>query len=776
MKLSKKIIVYVLSASILLGGNTSAAAVKPSVTKKFTINVGDKKTVKVNGAFISSKSFKSTNKKIATVNKKGVVTAKSIGKCKIRVTVKYRKSKKAKEVYKKQFLTAVTVKKATQPKVTKVPSDSGLDIITETTIKPEVTQVPTKIPTVTAEPTKMPTVTVSPTKTSAPTVTVSPTTTPIPTKTPAPTKTPTATKTPTVSPTKTPTVTMTPIPTKTPTATMTPIPTKTPMPIVTPESTKTPTAEVPTGTDKTPTAVPKVTESPVPEVEKVTNIELSEKKLVLHEGETVVLSAAITPTSAESGKLLWESGNEAVAAVGNNGEVTAKAVGMTTITVQCGTRKADCVIEVIDVGLDITATDINIKIAADGEYVNWDGVSNVSQFIDGSGRYCFAYDSGKYVFIVKTENGLIDGNSVCLEKVHSLFGGVTCDNEGNYYLVTGETNTGDDVNQDTIFISKYNMEGNLIKTIGDNGSSSLASYYDSEFYTKEPFHGGNCDVAINGNILTVHYAREMYSGHQSNSVFTVNTETLEKVNVGEVYQSHCFSQRVVPYQNGFVYAGEGDCYNRAFTVTVADAVSGRNIESDIFHFWVKENTLSNWDMGTLNNNFAHMGGLAAVGGTNIALAGTSVKALSAEANSQSEQLFIQIFNPTQDLSSADSYITTGMRSGIGGPNGNEAVTDYGVKWLSDFGVDTDISHPQIVSDGNGTILILFEKYVERDYKGVYYIKLSADGTIQKDISCLSENARLNPCRMPVYSNGKIYWTANKYNDKNNAYIYNFSII
>ncbi len=746
MKLSKKIIAYVLSASFILGGSTSVAAINPSVTKKLTIDVGSKKTIKVKGPFVSSKSFKCTNKKVATVNKKGVVTAKSIGKCKIKVIVKYRKSKKAKKVYRKQFLTTVTVKEANQPKITKSPSDSELDATPETTIIPEVTRVP--------ETTKMPTVTVAP----------------VPTKTPVPTMTP--------IPTKTPTVTMTPIPIKTPvpTATMTAVPTKTPMATVAPETTKTPTSVIPTETDKTSTTVPKTTASPVPEVEKVTNIELSEKEISLHENETVELSAAITPVSAEGEKLLWKSGNEAVATVSNNGEVTAKAVGMTTITVQCGTKKADCVVEVIDSRLDIIATDINIKIAAEGEYVNWDGVSNVSQFIDSSDRYCFAYDSGKYVFIVKTQNGLIDGDSVRLEKVHSIFGGVICDNKENYYLVTGETNTGDDVNQDTVFISKYDIEGNLIKTIGDNGSSSLASYYDSGFYTKEPFHSGSCDLAINGDILTVHYARKMYSGHQSNSVFTINTETLEKVDVGSIYQSHCFSQRVVPYQNGFVYAGEGDCYNRAFTITVADAISGKNIESDVFHFWVEENTLSNWDMYTLNNNFAHMGGLAIVDGTNVVLAGTSVKVLNAEAKNQSEQLFIQIFNPTQDLSSAASYITTGIRSGIGGPNGNEAVTDYGVKWLSDFDTDTDISHPQIVSDSNGTILILFEKYVDHDYKGVYYIKLSADGTIQKDISCLSENACLNPCRMPVYSNGKVYWTANKYNDKNNAYIYNFSII
>ena len=678
MKLNKKIIAYVLSVSFMFGSNTSIAASNPSVTKKLSINEGSKKIIKVKGTFISSKSFKSTNKKIAIVNKKGMVTAKNAGKCKIKVKIKYRKSKKSKKIYKKNFFTVITVKRPSHteadrtPEVPEVPEIPEVPEVPEIPEIPEVPEIP--IPSRIPEATKVP----------------APSRTPETTKTPAPSRTPEAATTPAppVQPilpitSRTPETTKAPVPSGTPEAT------KAPVPSGTPGSTKAP---VPSGTPES-TKAPETLESPVP---------------------------------------------------------------------------------VTDPGLDIKDTGINIKIAANGEYKNWDGVSNVSQFIDGSGRYCFAYDNEENVSIVKTENGLIDSNIIHLKKVHSIFGGITCDSEGNYYLVTGETNTGDDTNQDTIFISKYDAEGNLIKTTGDNGSSSLASYYGTEFYTKEPFSSGNCDIAINGNILTVHYAREMYSGHQSNSVFTVNTESLEKVSVGAVYQSHCFSQRIVPYKNGFVYAGEGDCYNRAFTVTVAEAVNGKNVENDIFHFWVKENTLDNGDMFTLNNNFAHMGGLAVVNG-NIALAGTSAKALSAEAENQGEQLFIQIFNPEEDLSSEASYITTGNRTGTGGPNGNQTVTDYGVKWLSDFDAGTVISHPQIVSGDNGTIIILFEKYINNDYKGVYYIKSGADGTIQKDISCLSENACLNACKMPVYSNGKVYWTANTYNDKNNAYIYSFDI-
>lgn len=632
--LRKRMLAVAVSVSLIWGaGDTiSSAAATPLVTKKTTINVGDKKTIRVKGKFIRSKSFKSTDKKIATVNKKGVVTARGKGKCKIKVTVKYRKSKKSKKYIKKNFVTVVAVKKAKRP-----------DTV----------------------------------------------------------------------------------------------------------------------------------ETPVPEDDP--GSELAQEELVLHKGDSGVISASEILGGADGGNLTWKSSNEAVVTVNQNGKYLAKDVGKATITVKNGEKQASCFVEVNAKELDIEDTGIEREITAVGEYENWEGVSNAAQFTDGRGGCYFAYDTKKYVNVIKTNGGKIDGNTIRLEKAHAMFGAITCDEEGNYYLVTGETNAGDDTARNTIFVSKYDNKGNLVKTAGDNGSSSLASYYDSSFYSKEPFSGGNCDVAINGKILAVHYARGMYSGHQSNSVFAVHTETLEKVNVGEVYQSHSFAQRVIPYQNGFLFAGEGDCYNRAFTVTTTDVVSGRSTEKDIFHFWVKKNTLDNWDMFTLNDNFAHMGGLAMVDDTNAALAGSSVKALNLDAKNQTEQLFIQIFNPKKDLSSESSYVTTGVRTGVSGPNGNEKMTDYGVKWLSDFGVETTISRPQVVSDQKGIIVILFEKYINDNYKGVFCIKLNSDGAIQKDVACLSANANLNPCRMPVYSGGNIYWTANKNQKKDKIYIFSLDI-
>lgn len=415
-------------------------------------------------------------------------------------------------------------------------------------------------------------------------------------------------------------------------------------------------------------------------------------------------------------------------------------------------------------------TSVKKTITAEGAYANWDGVTNVSQFTDEKGNFCFAYDNGKHVTVVKGKKKLN------LKKQASTFGAVTCDADGYYYVVTGEVNNTGDMGKNTVFVSKYDQNGKLLKTVGDNGNSSLAYYYDESFYTKIPFHGGNCDVAVNGNYIAVNYAREMYSGHQSNSLLVINTQTMEKIHMDSCYNSHSFAQRVVPYQGDFLLASEGDCYDRAFTVSAVNVKEALCDSQNTFDFWVKKGTLDNWDMFTLNNNFAHLGGIAAGSGSQAALAATSAKSLNENAKKENEQLFIQIFDPGKDLSTADGYVTKGVRSGLAGPNGDENVTNYGVKWLTNYSSKYRITNPQIVAGKDGSYVILFERYKGSAYQGVYYMVVDASGKTTVKGTRLSAKAHLNPGEMPVYTKGKVYWAGNNEKDrKNYIYIYDVTL-
>lgn len=418
-------------------------------------------------------------------------------------------------------------------------------------------------------------------------------------------------------------------------------------------------------------------------------------------------------------------------------------------------------------------TEIGQQIYASGVYQNWDGVTNVSQFVGSNGDLCFAYDDDDYVVVVKNKNGKTLDGTVKLKKQHPTFGTVTCDEDGNYYLVTGETNSTNDTSVNTVFVSKYNKNGKHIKTAGDNGSSSIPSYYDNSFYTKEPFHAGCCDAAISNGVIAVNYARSMYNGHQSNSIFAVDTETMEPVSLVYSYNSHSFAQRAIKADGGFLFVSEGDCYDRAFTITRAS--DSTKSTYNVFHFWVKDGALDEYNMHVVNNNFAHLGGIVDLGNGTTALVASSVKSLNSDANNESEQLFIQIFDPDKDLSSSSAYVTSGTRSGLGGPNGDENVTNYGVKWLTDFGDGVSIKNPQVAADENGNVVVLYEKYVNSSYQGVYYIVINSSGKVMQDSKLFSSSAKLNPCEMPVFAGGKVCWVGNSSSDSSHVYIYRLEI-
>ena len=204
-KRRKNLFVFFLVACLVLTTTLGAAPnLSQAKKKKQGITVTNKMTkgvlvirekkklqlkLKLQGKKVSSKKikkifkFKSSNKKIVTVNKKGKIYAKKAGNAKVYIT------QKAKGKKKKCKLKVKVVAKKNKPVVT---------VTTESTKQPTVDQ--TKQPT--AEPTKQPTA--EPTK--------QPTAEPAKQPTAEPTKQPTAepTKQPTAEPTKQPTAEPTP--------------------------------------------------------------------------------------------------------------------------------------------------------------------------------------------------------------------------------------------------------------------------------------------------------------------------------------------------------------------------------------------------------------------------------------------------------------------------------------------------------------------------------------------------------------------------------------
>lgn len=182
--------------------------------------------------------------------------------------------------------------------------------------------------------------TVTPTMTPTPTATptVAPTTTPTQVPTPAPTMipTPTPTVTPTQVPTPTPTVAPTTAPTPTPTVAPTTAPTQVPTPTVpTPAAT-----EVPSSTpDATPVillTLPTVT--PLPPTSEPRAFTLNKTAVTLYtKGKKIIQLSADTESVVK-----YTSDNEKVAAVDENGRVTAKKAGTALITASADGYQSTC--------------------------------------------------------------------------------------------------------------------------------------------------------------------------------------------------------------------------------------------------------------------------------------------------------------------------------------------------------------------------------------------------------------------------------------------------
>lgn len=82
---------------------------------------------------------------------------------------------------------------------------------------------------------------------------------------------------------------------------------------------------------------------------KLQNIAISEKKLRMFVGDTKLLAYSVKPQNASYSEITWESDNPFVADVDENGKVTAKHQGTTSIHITINRKRATCIVNVIDI-------------------------------------------------------------------------------------------------------------------------------------------------------------------------------------------------------------------------------------------------------------------------------------------------------------------------------------------------------------------------------------------------------------------------------------------
>ena len=393
-----------------------------------------------------------------------------------------------------------------------------------------------------------------------------------------------------------------------------------------------------------------------------------------------------------------------------------------------GTQKfGDATLSIYIAGGDLTDEDRSEEdniFHIDPSAGNYGERSPISQFVDPQEKFAYAYDLGEAgdgIYVKKS-----DGTSITLPKAGPLFGAVIQDADGFYYAVTGKTNgvsnsSNADVsskynmNEKTVFISKYTSNGELVKTTGFVGN--LTSISGS--CTQNPFRAGNCSVAINDGILVCSYARQMYNGHQGKDVIAVKTSNMSKVYdklTDDPWVSHSFDERVIWYSKAksWLFVDQGDAYPRSFVADLLNPKSLKATRSTILKFKGKSGD---------NKTNAQLGGVAetAKGVMFVGAAGKD------GAQNAKQQLFVSVFDPTK--------------------GGNVKQT-----WLT----DNAVVEPQLVSIGNGRFVVLWEEH-EKSARS-YYMVLDDNGKKLVDRTSLSD-VRLHDNEDPVWAGNAVHWVS-----------------
>ncbi len=228
----------------------------------------------------------------------------------------------------------------------------------------------------------------------------------------------------------------------------------------------------------------------------VSEIELNKIELTLDEGKEEKLVVTVKPDAATDKSVVWESGNESVATVSQEGLVTAVGEGKATITVKTndGGFRASCEVtvnkKVIAVtGVKLSAASMTLREGDKGtltatvepanatnKNVEWwtsdlDVVS-VTSTSGGSNGYVEARGAGKATVTVKTEDGEFSAScEITVEKKEVPVTGIALDQSslllpvGNTYALKAHVQPSNATDQDI----KWGSSNGGVATVDQTG-------------------------------------------------------------------------------------------------------------------------------------------------------------------------------------------------------------------------------------------------------------------------------------------------------------------
>lgn len=448
-----------------------------------------------------------------------------------------------------------------------------------------------------------------------------------------------------------------------------------------------------------------------------------------------------------------------------------------------------------------------------GRYgLDYNGVNaTVYEFFDDNHLYNIVYtikdDATKMGWITLNSDLKSIKTEKTIDAKLNVFGNAIY-KDGYLYVVYGKRYNKETLNERsnpniiTLEVVKYDSDGRIVADLPLAGkeTSRMTKTNQSdtaiEYGTATPFDSGNCDIAINSSgVMRVLFNKEMYSGHTMSYNLFIDTKDLTYLNrpstmdsknryynyIGVTstgfWISHSFEERVIATSDGdFLSVDQGDAHSRSMEL-IKGYVNTNGVENlskyQVFHFRESKN---------YNNTFASTGNLIELDDGYLLVA-TSEKTLSLNYSphytlNESRNIFIQKY--TKDLRGKNTQsiqlFNTELRQSEVARDSSEGienkflsskqVTDYGVKWITDYKNDYNISEVRAVKINDNRVMILWaENEIAVSGKGYtptgktkyYYMIIDHNGHVVVEKTIFNRSTLSNLIDY-VYKDGYLYFS------------------
>lgn len=287
--------------------------------------------------------------------------------------------------------------------------------------------------------------------------------------------------------------------------------------------------------------------------------------------------------------------------------------------------------------------------------------------------------------------------------------------DNNYYILTGANNQERDNKKEVYRLTKYSKDWKA------QGSCSLFGAN-----TTIPFAAGSARMARYGNYIFVRTCHQMYSGHQANVTFSVDTSNMSVIEGitgvvdGVGYVSHSFNQFIQVDNGTLVGSDHGDAYPRALVVF--------KYPTDLS----KGNFVPSYSNKCKKYTMLSIPGRAGANYTGVSQGGFEY--------SDSSYLIAGNSDTNGEGSARNVFISSIPKDG-----GTATV-----RYFSDYaGTEDSAATPQLVKTGSNSFVLL---WTSRGY--VYYT--AVDGSGQQVGNTHKMAGNLSDC-VPTIADGKLIW-------------------